>query len=304
MICFKRNTILLFLMSFLLILFVYFMGRFLPKQNTSTFSKAAAPAKKKSDTQNEPKRYIGGNDTTIAEWPFVVMLTVYSKSLHPDGGYDLLNSRKCTGSIINAHWIVTAAHCVGDDVSNDLGIVIGIDNIDTQTVGTTTHSQYLRPINIKKHEEFKVVDIKGKAMAHADIALIQVAEEIQQNGVALAKKIDYKATKVFGIGWGAYHDSSGKETLPSIMQELEVTQTPKGLAYTLVDILYGTKFADKVLVSYHLPGEAVSWGDSGGPLVQWNDADGIWELVGVVSSGALFTDVSKYHKWILDSINP
>lgn len=303
MICFKKNTIFLFLAGLSLVIFVYFMGRFLPGQNTSTSSKASAPTKKKSDTQNQPKRYIGGSDAKIADWPFVIMLTVYSKSLLPEGGYDLLNSRKCTGSIINKRWIVTAAHCVEDGANSDLGIVIGIDDINTQTVGVVEHSQYLHPLTVKRHEEFKVTNIKGKAMAHADIALIQVGEDIQQSGVTLAKKINYKAEKVYGIGWGAYHDSSGKETLPSKMQQLEVTQTPKGIAYTLVDILYGTKFADKVLVSYLLPDQAVSWGDSGGPLVQWNDADGIWELVGVVSSGALFTDVTKYHEWILDSIS-
>ncbi|MCX6731089.1 MAG: trypsin-like serine protease, partial [Candidatus Roizmanbacteria bacterium] len=207
-ICFERNIVLLFLVGVISTEFVFFAGKFIPNQNTSTSSKAAITKKKPilpKTTKAKPKYYIGGSNTTIAKWPFVVMLTTYSKSLLPNGKYDLIGSRGCTGSILNKRWIVTAAHCVVSNSNTDLGIVVGMDNIDTQTVGVTANIQYIQPIKIKQHEQYAVVDVKGYGkMAQADIALVQVGTDLVQTGVEIATSIDYAATKAYGIGWGAY----------------------------------------------------------------------------------------------------
>lgn len=49
-------------------------------------------------------RIVNGSDADIAEFPFIVSLQIIQD--------DVTSNHNCGGSILNEHWVLTAAHCL------------------------------------------------------------------------------------------------------------------------------------------------------------------------------------------------
>lgn len=97
-------------------------------------------------------RIIGGRFAKIYEFPFIVSISVNNiKHLH-----------SCGGSIIDAHWILTAAHCLIKDEPNKYIIYIGVN--DLRLVQNTDN--YLQPDFIIKHPHYE--------FAKNDIGLLRI----------------------------------------------------------------------------------------------------------------------------------
>ncbi len=304
-ICIRKNIGVIALVSIFLILLILSTQYLLSNQTTtSTQAKTIKQSSVKlTSVVRKPKFIIGGNNTTITKWPFVVKLVNHDKFALPNGTYDFIGGSNCTGSIIGKRWILTAAHCAVSESNSNIGIIIGLDDTKLQFPGSTPGSQYLRPVKVKMHKDYSTSTYEGfGVMASADLALLQVDVDIVQSPIQLGNSLDYQNKDVFGVGWGAYLNESGVESLPTRLQELPLDLFKKGWEYDWVDLRYKTKFYDKVLVSYENSGQAISWGDSGGPLVQFNSKLQTYQLIGVVSSGSQFIDVTQYLKWINENM--
>jgi secreted trypsin-like serine protease len=71
----------------------------------------------------EPERIVGGSTSTIVDVPWQVGLVRQLDSGTQFSAYF------CGGSIINANWVVTAAHCLDDFSDNSLGVFAGDDDL-------------------------------------------------------------------------------------------------------------------------------------------------------------------------------
>lgn len=92
--------------------------------------------------------------------------------------------RACTGSILNEHWIITGAHCYGEERDGILHYISG-----GSTHCADPHPPLLRRIIVKRKDPFQTIFISSDAdrnyrsrqtyATHNDIALIKIFKKIQ-----------------------------------------------------------------------------------------------------------------------------
>src|SRR5262245_1937855 len=126
------------------------------------------------DCRTGRTRIVGGKETRIAEWPGQAVLRTTTR-----GGKSALYF--CGGTAISDSWVLTAAHCVNDIVSdlqksfgfNDragkpmvgtIQVVIGVDNLDR-----VRKEDVYEVEKIVVHEGYTDASVSGQ-----DVALIQL----------------------------------------------------------------------------------------------------------------------------------
>jgi len=237
-------------------------------------------------------RIVGGSESLPGSWPWLV-------GLH--GGVDQVFF--CGGILINEYWVLSAAHCVGNQ---------------TETEGWTIHLGLTRrtasPVFVRtrgvdaiiKHNDFNSEHLFGN-----DIALLLLSEPVNFDEflrpVCLPPPdFDLKPnTRCTVIGWGR---SSHDETTDymNVVHEVEVPFVPHNVCskwYSLQDVPIG----DTMICAGYPEGEKdACQGDSGGPLLCKSNT-GHWFVAGIVSWGincaqpnlpGIYTKVSIYRDWI------
>ncbi|XP_063241233.1 chymotrypsin-1-like isoform X3 [Bacillus rossius redtenbacheri] len=229
-------------------------------------------------------RIIGGENAQLGEFPFVVALWS-----------DMNNSPYivCGGSIISAHFVLTAAHCV-DDYNPKLGyyyIQAGIVNWEDKGV------RY----NVTKVIGHPNYDAEG------DIALLKVAGPIKFTDnirpVGLPKATDYLkgGEAVEAVGWGA--TNTDPATYPKILHKVVLTVVSYEECTKQISSApspYDQTVLNATMVCAGKPKGGVCYGDSGSGLVRGAN------LVGIVSFGVpcgigypdVYTRVSSLVPWV------
>jgi len=132
------------------------------------------------------KRIIGGSPAKAGNWPWAAML-VY-------GG-----SQFCGGSIVNRHWIITAAHCFSDIDSSNLVIYIG----RIKLAGDPDTEQRLTVDRLLLHPDY------DKMTFNNDIALVRVHQQMKYSNyiqpiciVPPNIKSHFVRNSCVAVGWG------------------------------------------------------------------------------------------------------
>jgi trypsin len=225
-------------------------------------------------------RIIDGTPTTIKDhkWQVVMYVTTTDK----------INF--CSGSIIAARWLVTAAHCFdGDTQTTHVRIKVGVTNFETEGV-------WKYPTLVLPHPGYDPKTYEN------DIALVQLEDDYSSLIVPMADETTSlrPSMNLEIAGWGV--------TVPGgpLSEEMRQASVP----YVSNDTCkksYGDKaIFDTMLCAGKSSGGADSCqGDSGGPLVVRDHGDAT--LVGIVSHGdgcarklryGLYTRVSSFQPWI------
>jgi secreted trypsin-like serine protease len=106
-------------------------------------------------------RIIGGEDTDITEFPYMVSLRNYKKE-------QLL----CGGAIINNEHILTAAHCFENRKKSDIRVY----------VGTTSSRNYSVPFHkirsVASHPNYLRINNKNRWTVLNDIAVVFVSSNM------------------------------------------------------------------------------------------------------------------------------
>ena len=257
---------------------------------------------------NTPSPIIGGTDAVISDVPWQVGL------INPKWGPTLWNAQFCGGTVLNARWVVTAAHCLVDDNGKvtkpkAIKIIAGVDDLDV-------------PRGTNEHRVSSIVVSPGYDGSVHDIALIQISDQfdLSDSGIDPASlplaldgdDVPALDTDIIVSGWGEWVAYGARE-YPTMLQ----AATLDVLAAPLADdcgeyLLSDWNYRYEMCVGVEEGGRDTCQGDSGGPYVATldGDGDGIPEptLVGVTSWGdgcagadypGFATRVSAYVDWIV-----
>jgi MYXO-CTERM domain-containing protein len=240
------------------------------------------------ETATESQAIVGGVNTDITQVPWQVSLRAGSNHF-------------CGGTIIDAKWIATAAHCMGQGGPSSI------------VAGSTLLSQGGTSI-----APARVIVFPGYSNASLgkDMALIELATPLPLDGTTMKAiaplspaEAEAGATTP-GVsatvsGWGTL--ASGAQSLPDNLQSVEVPII--SLQDAAAD--YQMQISPDQLAAglRGVGGKDACQGDSGGPLVITDPGSGETRLAGVVSWGegcadpnypGMYARVSSFHSFIDD----
>ncbi|KAF7265857.1 hypothetical protein GWI33_020927 [Rhynchophorus ferrugineus] len=268
-------------------------------------------AKRKSDIMCEKyvKEYrikstiefhiINGVDAYEGQFPHMAALG-FPAETDPD----VIDFRRCGGSLISTKFVLSAAHCFicaacADPVKARFGVINITDSLKAQDVdvkSTIPHPQY------------------NPTSKHNDIALIELIKDVVMDKLIYPACLYTRNNDPIGLiisGWGnTANDGSDKRS--PILQTGEVN--PVAINNCNTTIVSKNQDSLKVIVQTQICAISKSdacTGDSGGPL-QVQRSDGTYGIVGVVSWGincgtsipGIYTRVYSYLDWIEEKVWP
>jgi transmembrane serine protease 9 len=244
------------------------------------------------------QRIVGGTEATAGAWPWQVAL------------WDrYTNQQFCGGTLLNARWVLTAAHCASAVPASDMEVVGGAHNLTINE----PDQQRVAVARAIIHPAFNALTLDE------DIALLKLSKPLSLTSrvqpVALVDSDDLArpGTLATVTGWGDLFEGSneGSETL----QQVSLPIVANEQCEEAFDWYFGsdTWVTDNMLCAgYEEGGKDTCSGDSGGPLVVPDSQHG-YRQAGIVSWGigcaqpyvyGVYTRVSHYISWIEQHMAP
>jgi hypothetical protein len=212
-------------------------------------------------------RVVGGSPATTTDVPWQALVL-------PDGYL-------CGGAILDATHVVTAAHCVYDEATQQI----------IAPSAVTVHAGITDRSAAGQHPEVTTVSIDpayDPDMQTSDVAILTLATSLTFDTtvqpIALTD-IGYRPGASDGLrlsGWGSnIARAPGDTTTPHAIQDLSVATLHTSTGCSAVY----SSFDDNLLLCAGQAGLDACQGDSGGPLAV-QIAPGVWKLAGIVTGGA------------------
>lgn len=210
----------------------------------------------------------------------------------------------CAGSIIDAKWILTAAHCkplfTRAVTGGSINLYAG-DRVKLKVLKSYIHPKY------------------SSSKSSNDFALLELAEEIDFDNSKLSKveladsNLETSGGLEEGImatvyGWGVTRENGSQ---PSVMREVDVPLVSRERANAR-EAYNGAINESMIAAGYDQGGKDSCQGDSGGPLVIRDKETKKQTLIGVVSFGegcarakkyGIYSNVAYGQEWIQKVIN-
>ncbi|MCB0194580.1 MAG: trypsin-like serine protease [Anaerolineae bacterium] len=245
---------------------------------------------------------VGGQPAAPGEYPWQAAL-VSAGTSNPQFG------QFCGGSLIDAEWVLTAAHCTVGETPGNVDVVLGINNLSD---GLTAGSKGQR-IDV---DQIIVYPGYNSSTEDGDVALLHLAtpatlggtvQTIGLTGLGDSALVEPGDTATI-TGWGATSDGGASSNAL-----LEVAVPIVSNATCNAPASYGGAVtANMLCAGLAAGGKDSCQGDSGGPLVVSNGSGG-WLQAGVVSWGngcaqpnfyGVYARVAQFKNWITSYLGP
>lgn len=245
---------------------------------------------------------VGGQLAAPGEYPWQVALVSAGVSNPQSGQF-------CGGSLINAEWVLTAAHCTIGETPSSIDVVLGINNLSD---GPTTGGQGQR-IDVAQIMAYPGYNASTE---DGDVALLHLATPATLGGtvqtIGLTGSDDEtlfeQGDTATITGWGATSDGgAGSNALLEVAVPIVSNNTCNAPAS-----YGGAVTANMLCAGLAAGGKDSCQGDSGGPLIVPNGSGG-WLQAGVVSWGdgcaqpnlyGVYARVAPFKNWITSQIGP
>ena len=231
-------------------------------------------------------RIIGGEDAPEDKYPFAQVSIKYPNGQH-----------MCGASLISPELVLTAAHCMAEGGSVEVGKYDFANPSDSYEVFAKLRS-FVHPMY-------------DSVLFRYDMAVIQLHQPVQENFTFTRLNNDTSlplvGQDVLVLGWGATKISARDDDkiFPDVMQEttVEVISNQRCAAFEISGTsLYDGEIYPEMVCAWTQGTDACS-GDSGGPLIA--TTSGSVSQVGVVSWGrgcalypGVYSRVSSGYEWI------
>ncbi|GFQ68517.1 plasma kallikrein [Trichonephila clavata] len=217
-------------------------------------------------------RIVGGKEATPGSWPWQADLQLFF--YHPNG-------HMCGGTLINAQWVISAAHCFMQN-PNPLEWRLHLGNHHKFVKDDDEQVRFVERIIIYPDvTDQKLMDFQLEDLTH-DIALMKLNAPVQFTDAvkpACLPKQGFQlkpGTKCMATGWGTTRGSGSAHVLKEVEMWIETPETCEGEFGPINN-------KTMICVSNRHGLQDVCHGDSGGPLVC--EFDGKWHVLGATSHG-------------------
>ncbi|XP_049482586.1 LOW QUALITY PROTEIN: acrosin [Panthera uncia] len=249
-------------------------------------------------------RIVGGQDAALGAWPWMVSLQVFTS--HNNRRY-----HACGGTLLNSHWLLTAAHCFGSKKKvYDWRLIFGAREIvygSDKPVKPPQQERYVEKIII--HEKYV------PSLEYNDIALLKITPPVpcgQFIGSGCLPQFRAGPPRVsqacWVAGWGFLRENAYR-TSPTL-QEARVNLIDLDLCNS-TQWYNGRIRSTNVCAGYPEGKIDTCQGDSGGPLMCRDNVANTYVVVGVTSWGVgcarakrpgVYTATWPYLNWIASKI--
>jgi secreted trypsin-like serine protease len=229
---------------------------------------------------------IGGQPVSANQYPFVVNLWLNSPA-------DVFVGHLCGASLIHSHWVLTAAHCVLQDVTDKTMGTIKLSEM-TLFLGSLQASGHggrnLKAKQILIHPQF--------SWPSFDVALIELVENVMDVPPIRLDPIGNPqgnhANTATVVGWGLIDEQGQIES--KVLREVNL---PLVSLETCAQDPYVQKRkwqigAETICTRTQMGKSASCHGDSGGPLFQ--NRNGTFVQIGIVSWGSACNLADQGHQ--------